>query len=260
MALLRARYKTAVIVAQIDRALETGEPYVLNRAADGEAAFITIAAGGSVTGHTKESLWDWYRISLDNSAAVKAIVGGITRCDALGVPTLEAWAGMWNMALGLVTAFRYWGHELSEMPLTHHAVAQYMIMRGEFERWHGRRMVVVNENASELAQRLVPIMNIVGAVDVGPDEIDGAVDRAAGYDFEIALLGVGVRKFAIAHRLAERTGRVVLDLGWTLNILSNIYPDHSTGRDKEEMTGAKGYVLRDWHEAARILREQPGDV
>ena len=258
--MLQAKYKTADIVAQIDRALDCGEPYVLNRAADGEAAFLTVAAGGSVTGHTRESLWDWYRISLDNSAAVKAIISGLTRCDALGIPTLEEWAGMWNMQLGLVTAFRYFGHDLSEMPLTHHAVVQWMLIRGEFERWRGRRMVVLNENASVLAQGLTPAMNIVGAVDVGPDEIDDAVDRATEYNFEIALLSVGVRKFAIAHRLAERTGRVVLDMGWTLNILSNIYPDHSTGRGQGEMTVAKGYALRDWGEAERILREQPKDV
>ena len=260
MLLPQAKYKTADIVAQIDRALDRGEPYVLNRAADGEAIVLAMAAGIPIIGRTKEELWDWYRISLDNAAAVAGIVAGLRQCDAFGIPTLEPWADRWDMTPLLTKVFRAWGIDLSGMSLTHHAIIQFMLMRGEFQRWYGRRIVVVNEKAQELAEALRPRMNIVGVVGIQQDEIEEVVERALPYDFEIALLGVGVRKFAIAHQLAEQKGCVVLDMGWALNILADIYPDHSTGRGKKEMAEAKGYALRDWAVAEWIMREQPEDV
>lgn len=251
--LLPVKYKTADIVAQIDRALEDGRPYVLNRAADAEASFLAVWSGYTLTTKlTKEFLSDWYRISLDNTEALKAIIDNLANCDALGIPTLEPWADMFNMTPGLIDAFRAWKYDLSKAPLTHHGVVRYMIIRGEFERWHGRRIVVLNEDAEPIAEGLKGKMNIVGAVALGRDEIDEAVERVAAHDFEIALIGVGMRKFAIAPRLAERTGCVVLDFGYTLNVLSGVHP--------AKMGRNLGTYRRDWTMAERIVRERGGEV
>lgn len=257
MGLPKAKHKTADIVADIDWALENGEPYVLTRMADAEAGFLMLAAGYSLTGVKKEVLWDWGRIGLNNTAAVKLIVAGLPECDAFAIPTLEPWAGMWNMVPTIIDAFHAWGYELSEMPLTHHSVVRYMILRGEFKRWHGRRMVIINEDAEAVAEGLKTDMNIVGAVTLGRDEISAAVDRAAEYDFEIALLGVGVRKYAIAHRLADRTGRVVLDVGYVLNILSHVHPP-KVGWTK---AGAqKGNYKAGWKVAEGLLKAHPNEI
>lgn len=254
MPLLQAKYKTADIVAQIDAALEGGESYVLNRIADGEANFLAFAKGKVLTKYRggKRSLWDWYRLSIDNDDALEAIIKGLPICDALGIPTLEPWADMFNMTPGLIESFNLWGLNLAAAPLTHHAVVQFMILRGEFERWHDRRMVVVNEDAEAVAEGLKPSMNIVGAITIGRDEIDEVIGRIAKYDFEIALLGVGIRKFAIAHQVAGVMGAVVLDVGYTLNILSHVHPTKiGTNRDT---------YVKDWHVAEKIVRERGNEV
>lgn len=254
---LKVKYKTTDIVAQIDRALSDGEPYVLNRMREAEAAFLILAAGLSVTGVKNEALWDWGRIDLKNTAAVRAIVAGLPECDALGIPTLEPEAGMWNMVPALIDAFHVWGYELSDMPITHHSIIRFMIIRGDFERWHGRRMIIVNEDAEAVAEGIGSKMNIVGTVTLGRNEISAVVDRAAEYDFEIALLGVGVRKYAIGDQLAERTGRVVLDFGYTLNILSGVHPP-KLGWNKGG--GPQGSYWTAWENAKQILRERPDEV
>ena len=251
--LLPVKYRTADIVAQIDGALADHTPYVLNRAADGEASCLAEWAGYNLTTKlTKPFLADWYRIGLDNTDARTAIINNLGNCDALGIPTLEPWADMFNMTPGLIDAFRAWNYDLSQAPLTHHGIIRFMIIRGEFERWHGRRIVVLNEEAEPIAEGLKPKMNVVGAVTLGRDEIDEAVERVAAYDFEIALIGVGVRKFAIAPRLAERTGCVVIDCGYTLNILSDVHP--------AKMGRAQGTYQRDWAMSERIVRERGDEV
>jgi hypothetical protein len=248
-------YKTAEIVADIDAALERSEPYVLNRMGDGEAAWLMWARGRSVTTPSLAWSFEHYRIDPDNRKAVRKIVDGMVVCNALGVPWLEKWANMWNMLPLCVDAFAAWSCHLEAMPLTHQFVVRYMCLRGEFERWHGRRLIVVNEDAEEVAEALGATMNIVGAVAVGWNEIDEVVERCAKYDFEIALLGVGVRKFAIAHRLAELTGRVVLDVGHTLNQWADVNPANYA-----EEGNYQRLFMRDWAEAERIVKEAPEDV
>lgn len=46
--------------------------------------------------------------------------------------------------------------------------------------------------------------------------IDSYVAEAAGYDFDIALVGFGWRAVSFCPMLAERTGKVVLDMGHVL--------------------------------------------
>jgi len=57
----------------------------------------------------------------------------------------------------------------------------------------------------------------VGAVGIGWYETDAVIDRAMEYDFDIALIGVGMRKMIIGPELARRSGKVVLDMGHMLN-------------------------------------------
>ncbi len=246
---------TAEVVAGIDEALEAGEPYVLNRIGDGEAGWLMWARGRSITTPSKAWSFEHYRIEPDDRDAVEKIVHGMVVCNALGIPWFEKWAMMWNMLPLCVDAFAAWACDLSAMPLTHQFVVRYMILRGEFERWHGRRLLVVNEDAEEVAAGLPKDMNIVGAVSVGWHEIDAVVERCARHDFEIALLGVGVRKFAIGHRLAELTGRVVLDVGHSLNTMASVNPTNY-----REHGNYQRLFERDWLEAKRIVEEMPDEI
>lgn len=264
---LNVKLKTRDVAVGINDALLAGHPYVLTRMGDGEAAFLIWAGDESIITPTRDYIWQHYRISPDNTEAVVAILNGLPICDAFGIPTLEPWADMWNTRAGVIRAFAIWGYDLSAMPITHQFIARFLIIGGHFRDWLTYSFLVLNEDAeaisdalsngryAEVAEKydLGPV-KIAGSVTLGWDEIDEAVERAVAHDFDIALVGAGVRKYALCHLLAARTNKIVLDVGHVLNSLTGIKPGAISGNPKRTLFG------RDWDVAEEIARERPDEI
>jgi len=159
-------------------------------------------------------------------------VEAIERVDILGIHISGPRAI--QVQASVLGALRAWRIEPTDFDLADVYLMYYLIIKGYLWNWADSRILVINEDASEIAPLLcagkyspmvakytvgAPPMNIVGAVDLAAYEIDAAITRALRSKFELVLIGAGARKFPIGTELAQRTGAVVLDMGHGLNAL-----------------------------------------
>ena len=220
---------TGDVAAAISQALREPSPLAVMRYS-GTSALMAEMLG--MRGFMSPKLWRHYRLDHQDFATMRRIVDAIERVDILGIHISGPRAI--QVQASVLGALRAWRIEPTDFDLADVYLMYYLIIKGYLWNWAESRILIINENASEIAPLLragkyspmvaqytvnAPPMNVVGSVDLAEYEIDAAIERAATHNVDLVLIGAGARKFPIGTELAQRTGAVVLDMGHGLNAL-----------------------------------------
>ncbi len=234
--------RTAEVAARIYQAIENKEAFSLVRMADTEENLLWAAKGilPKAQGMNPHVDPDTY------PGLVPRLAEGLTKADLLGVPMSgphahkAAFQPLLMGGLKLHGVASHWPD--GPMPqLCDALVAYYLVIGGFF--WgllRGKRLLVMNDDPMPVARALregsyangVPTYNarVLDAcrrsVRIEGPGIDPYVELAAqdANNWDVALVGAGARKMAIIPELAEKTGKVVLDMGKVLARLIDPHP------------------------------------
>ena len=249
------RIGTTETVRRIALALDERQPFSLVRMGDGEyRAMMAMKAGrmpdgrGTCTGDVP-GIGNTYTVE-DVASHYALFVAGLQKVDVLGLWFWRHSGDRMREAI-MEEVDRLVG--MDERVVTDTFVSNYMMIGGQFwDLVEGRRVLIVNDHPAAIMEAFSarryseqmrcfgidkhPPWNIVGGVRVdcvekvardAPDPTEEPeaewrpvmqyVDEAAAYEFDIALVGFSWRSMIVCPMLAERTGKVVLDMGHTLN-------------------------------------------
>lgn len=224
--------RTAEVAARIYHAIENKEKFSLVRMADTEGNLLWAAKGLLPKAEHMQPCNDPDK----NPGQTKRLAKGIYEADIVGVPISGPHADKASFrpllfgGMDLYDMDQWWTQVFCDC-----MVHYYLIIGGFF--WgllRDQRFLVMHDNPERVAAAMlkgeyaeyVPTYNACkldacATVKIGGPGIDPFIDEAAAMakKWDVALVGAGARKMAIVPELAEKTGKVVLDMGSALSAL-----------------------------------------
>lgn len=205
---------SSAVYHEIQAAVQARRPFSLVRLGDGE--LLTMAHGTVISEEEairRGPFLPYAGVKLPNAGIGLGLAEAVRRAHLIGVPESRhpSFQGL------LSPVCHHYGLDLRSFRLTSSTVNFALCQ--EKLLWPlllGSRVLVIGNHAERLAQVLsqagIEISGKVLPVQ-GTEDVERSVDRAAGFDFDIALVSAGVAAVLICVQLAERLGKVALDFG-----------------------------------------------
>lgn len=217
----------ASVYEEIERALAVGQPYSLVRLGDGELLTMAqdvVLPAGEVAREGK--FLAYAGLDAPDLRARDEVASAVRKASRIGVP-LSRRPHFQPLLFAVWKAF---GLRLESIPLTISTVNYSLHEQGYLSRlMAGRRILLIGDVAEPLAIALqAQGIRVAGAIHPvrGMGDWQRAVEEAAGYDFDLALVSAGIAAVPICVNLAERSGKAAIDFGHMANRIAGVKAAH----------------------------------
>ncbi|WP_238996756.1 GT-D fold domain-containing glycosyltransferase [Paenibacillus pinistramenti] len=212
----------AEVAALIRQAMDEGRPLSIVRLGDGE--LLTLAHDTVIPAEEAQlrgPFLPYAGVELPAPDVREALAAALGRADIIGVPESRhpSFQGL------LFPVLSRYGYQPAALRLTSSTVNYSLAEKGLLlPLLQSRRVLLIGNKAEELGRVLeaagIAVSGIVSPV-LGARGAEQAVNAAAGFDFDIALVSAGIAAVLICEAIAGRYGKVALDFGHMANKLES---------------------------------------